>query len=416
MNNKLSILHIAYSRHKFLQAVTDVFGSDERLENRYLFIEDPGILRRTKHHASGCQADSSRKQSREVIKAGDYDVAYFHSLPDNAWSLLKLVPRDKTIIWWAWGYDLHESNYRLPPFIPLRYKPITKSWMRNAFGVAFRLKQPVKWLYGRLFIKRYRKEVLRRVDYFQPALAYEWQMMKDKYKDFHAQIFLAPFSHPQISQATHSPAGEGAATPPIPEIQSPTRSLSEGWGVMLGNSGSFGGNLPDTIEVIDKAFKAGDENTLFRRSGGCFIVPLSYGQSQQYMDRVKQRLEASSLHYRVLDKFLPLEDYQIIMSTCPFMVNGTLVQGAVGNITFALTNGAKVFLWRDSILYHHYKEMGMKVFTIDDIDCHSFDEPLPQEDYQHNLDIINKDFYKRKNVYDQVINELIDKHNGLKSG
>ena len=125
------------------------------------------------------------------------------------------------------------------------------------------------------------------------------------------------------------------------------------------------------------------------------------------MDRVKQQLEASSLNYRVLDKFLPLEEYQQIMASCRFMVNGRMMQGGVGNVAFALKNGAKVFLWRDSMLYRHYDEMGVKVFAIDDIGSHSFDYPLSPEDYQHNLDILAKEHDKIRNIYEHVISDLI---------
>ena len=356
--NRLRFLHIALYHHKFISAVTGIFDGDERIANRYLFLDEEGP---------------------NAIKDGDYDVAYFHSLPDHAWRLLKLVPKDKTIIWWAWGYDLHSSNYGLPSFLPMRFMPITQSWRREAFGIKFSLKQPLKRIYGKLFVERYRKEVLHRVDYLQPVLAYEWQMMRNRYKDFHAKLFLMPFTHPTLHCSSGGLQG---------------RNL-----IMLGNSGLFGGNLPDVIKVLDHAGVHDRQ----------FIVPLSYGQSPLFMDRIKQYLKDSSLDYRVLDKFLPLEEYQKIMDSCRFMVNGSLVQAAIGNITFALMNGIKVFLWRDSELYHHYHEMGIKIFAIDDIDSHSFDEPLSNEDFQHNLDILNKDFDKRKNTFNQVINELLEK-------
>ena len=359
VKEKIRFLHIAYNRHKFMGAVTSFFDGDERIENRYLFLDEEGP---------------------ETIKGGDYDVAYFHSLPDRSWRLLKFVPENKTIIWWAWGYDIYESFYGLSPFISIRYLQITKQWMRNAFGITFKLKKPLKWIYGHLFVERYRKEVLHRTDYFQPVLTDEWNMMQERYKDFHARLFLVPYSHPTL-RSSQPPLGEKETLKPV----------------MLGNSGLFGGNLPDVIEKLDHA---GIQNREF-------IVPLSYGQSQQYMDKAKQRLKASSLNYRILDQFLPLEEYQKIMVSCRFMVNGILRQGAVGNISFALQNGVKVFLWRDSMLYQYYQKIGVKVFAIDDINSHSFDEPLSEEDSLHNLDLMKKNHEYMKNVYNQVINELL---------
>ena len=359
---KLRFLHIAFDRHKFINAVYRIFNEDERLENHYLFLNEEGT---------------------KAIQAGDYDVAYFHSLPDRAWQLLKLVPKDKSIIWWAWGYDVNRSDWNLRPLMPPRFKPITKRLKRDAFGILYRLKKPLKWIYGMLFVERYRKEVLHRVDYYQPVLAYEWKIMRNLHKDFRAKLFLVPYSHPTLNH------------------DSSTLSTQS---ILLGNSGSFGCNHLDVIEVLDKAgFK--DKQ---------FIVPLSYGQSHRYMDRVKHRLETSSLNFRILDQYLPIQDYQKLMASCRFVVNGTMMQAAIGNIGFALRNGVKVFLWRDSMLYHHYQEIGLKVFAIDDINSHSFDEPLSEEDSQHNIDVMNKSHENLDKVYNQVINELLLKYNDEK--
>ena len=365
---KLRFLHIAFDRHKFLSGVMRIFNEDERIESRYLFLNEEGT---------------------DAISAGDYDVAYFHSLPDRAWRLLKLVPKDKTIIWWAWGYDVNRSDWHLRPLMPPKFMPITKRWKRDAFGVMYRLKKPLKWIYGMLFVERYRKEVLRRVDYYQPVLPYEWQIMRDLHKDFHAKLFLVPFSQPTLN-SPHSTRPNGT--------RCSERNINSPY-VLLGNSGSFGCNHIDVIEVLDKAGIRDKQ----------FIVPLSYGQSQRYMDGVKQRLETSSLNFRILDQFMPLQDYLKLMASCRFVVNGTLMQAAIGNIGFALRNGVKVFLWRNSMLYRNYQEKGLKVFAIDDINSHSFDEPLSEEDAQHNIDAMNKAHEYLDYVYNQVIEELLCK-------
>jgi hypothetical protein len=78
-------------------------------------------------------------------------------------------------------------------------------------------------------------------------------------------------------------------------------------------------------------------------------------------------------------------------------------QQAFGNINNALYKGAKVFLRPENLLYKYYKSIGMKIFSVEDLEKFGENalQPLETETKKKNRAIISE-LMGRKKVVDHI--------------
>lgn len=131
------------------------------------------------------------------------------------------------------------------------------------------------------------------------------------------------------------------------------------------------------------------------------FVPLSYGDSE-YRDRVLSLGNQYLGHsFHPLLEFMPLEDYEIFLSTCSVGIFNQPRQQGFGNIERLLASGSKVYLADDGDSLSHFINMGANVFPISRI-CDSSVEDLFE--LPEPLREANRRLFSAAARYDFVVN------------
>ena len=140
--------------------------------------------------------------------------------------------------------------------------------------------------------------------------------------------------------------------------------------ILLGNSASFTNNHSYAFKILSK----------LNLNGKKIVVPLSYGGSPQYIRHIiKQGHQNWGTSFVPLYKFLPLNEYNQLMTTAEICVFPSWRQEAFGNIVIALYLGAKVFLSEKSSLVKYFESIGVVVYTIEQVKQEDINIPLSDE-------------------------------------
>lgn len=353
---KIKILHITRD-DKFFDSVFLQFETDRRLENEVV-LEVKNKTRYKFRRIRNTEKVNlvSKKEMRNILRKGKYDVLFFYSMPEAFYKYFNWIPNDKIVIWWGWGYEIYKSIYGLEPLISLSlYKPLTERVLTeitdNPFSV---LKSKIGKFLIRPWIKNAQKKMLRRINYFQPVLSQEFQLM-NRTDGFHAKEFYYPNCFPwSISDTLGTKDKAGNIL--IGNSQAPTNNHLDVWNDIY----SF---LPERRRLI---------------------IPLNYLGDQEYAKLVAERMQSDKDELVFLKDFMKPDDYFALMDSCSYAIFGVLRQQAIGNVFSCLSKGIKVFLYKDSLVYRFLKEDGFVVFPIEDIDSSSFSTPLSIIDIDQN--------------------------------
>jgi hypothetical protein len=158
--------------------------------------------------------------------------------------------------------------------------------------------------------------------------------------------------------------------------------------IILGNSGTASNNHLDVLAFIEK----------YKQKSQKIIVPLNYGEDE-YIKWILPQLEGNG-GVDVIKEFLPIEEYFELMEKCSYACYGVVRQQAMGNIHYALQNGIKVFLYKNSIPYINSKKLGYAVYSIEDINEDSFSTPLSMEEIKQNQEAVIRERKRRFEIFE----------------
>ena len=242
--------------------------------------------------------------------------------------------------------------------------------------------RPIKYIFcdspTNKVVRQYYNAV-KRVDYFSGILEYEYDLMK-AVKGFRAKRVI--FKYASRHNLENSDVAE----------------LYKGHNLLIGNSAASTNNHLDIIPFIKK-LNLGERK---------IIIPLSYPNTKEYIEDI-----ANAYHQEfgenviVLKDFMPAQEYSKLISSCSVAIFFMERQQAIGNITLALKNGCKVFLSETNPVYSYYKDLGMKLFSVQqDLVQSEIDSPLSNEDIDNNREILSK--RNNKKQYIQNMNYIYD--------
>lgn len=376
---KYKIVHITKD-DKFFDDVFNSFERDERFEN-VAFVDVKNVggykFRRIK------QIDKvnlvNGKGLVSYLKKGDYDAVFFYSLSSDRYKYVNVIPDEKKVIWWVWGFDVYNSSKGMRPLIEVQlYKPLTIQILKNLRGS---LKESLLNILKKIAGIPYsieRMKVLRRIDYFQPVLPIEYQIMRS-YKGFHAKEFYYP----------------GSFFPDFHKLPFVPKSTSGS--IVIGHSQTPGDNHMDVWEKVKEHIPSG------RR----IIIPLNYLGNQDYARVISEKLQSENHYMMILKEFMPKEEYFQLMDSCTYAVYGMIRQQAIGSIYYCLEHGIKLFLYRDSIVYRYLKECGYVVYTIEEINDDSFNQPLTVAEMEQNTNAIAEEVSYRDRIRNLAFKDIL---------
>lgn len=317
----------------------------------------------------GLNVLSGRRQIRNFLKETNYDAVFFHSLPVESWPYVQYVPEDKIVIWWAWGYDLYDLPYGLKPFIKVGlFKPLTRKVLDSNYMHRVNLLiHSYKYLYYAII----RQKIIKRINYFQPVTSIEYKLMF-RNKGFNAKEYYdsSSFQSSDCELIKRKDKGD----------------------VLFCNSAHPTNNHLDVANTMNRIDL--DNRDVF--------IPVSYG-SDSYKGVLKSKLKIKGANLVFLECLLPKDEYYNMISKCSYFVSGVMRQQSMGNISYCLLNGIKIFLYKDSLPYQYLKEGGYNVYAIEEINENSFNTALSLNEAKLNRELMEKEAERRKQVWSDFL-------------
>lgn len=370
IHRKIKVVHIIRDQ-KFSEGTVKHFEDDGRFENECILVtKSPNYFFKYIKEPNKVKLLYSKQMVKEYLRS-DYDVIFFHSLLD--YHLFNYIPDDKVVIWWIWGDDLYGRDR----FIDIAlYKPLTHKYLNTqCHTLVAIIRELLKSVPFLLDLKHgSRKRAIKRIDYVQPIVHYEFELLS-RINGFHAKEFYYPGS-----RGTY--------------FNYDVEHKQHNGKIIIGNSASLTNNHLDVCNSIEPYIPSSSE----------VIIPISYGD-MNYAQVIESSIKLNG-NVKFLKDYMPIDAYNSLLVSCSYAVYGVIRQQAQGNIYRCLASGVKVFLYKDSILFHYLTELGCVIYAIEDINELSFREPLSVEDAKKNQLALSKEYDMVEKVREQSIAEL----------
>lgn len=349
----MKIIHCVFDE-KFMKGAMDLFNSDTRHNNTYVYI------------ANKQRSFNAKYLTREGISVIDdndyldmlpnYDVVILHSWFSASERTISKIPKKCIVVWLAWGFDLYNPRN---PMIPIcLYGDKTNPFVSSQKHRPIWAEKIIDGIRA-----RYRNKALKRVDFFSGVYPYEYDLLKK-----HKSCFRAKPLDFYYGSLNFFVSDDYSTT--VNDCRKD---------VIIGNSADPSNNHVEALTYLSK---------LSLQSDTRIIIPLSYGGSRKYTEWVKdyaQKLYPGII--KPLDNYMPIEEYTQLVSNCRIAIYAHRRQQASDNILMQIIYGANVFLSEESLALDHYRSLGVKIFSIEH-DLNSNFHDLCKEDIINNRKII----------------------------
>ncbi len=346
----MKILHLV-SDEKFIHFIADVFNVCEEVSNTfYVIVQD--VFTPLKHisglldmHLIDNKKIRSGTVKKDIIK---YDAIIVHSLDKLKATILLMAPPNIPVVWSGWGADYYcfigngEEDLLGKESLALKkqfnnqlncsniltlVKNCTKHILRPSFDKALR---------GTNYLIR---KAIRRSDYFSSPIPDDYDLLK---------IHLRSNFRAKYMQINYGSVEKTFCPGPVSFI---------GNDILVGNSATLPNNHFEILRMLSTI------NLGARK----IVAPLSYG-NPSYRDAVIEQGYSlfGDAFYPIVD-FMPLDQYNALISSCSLVVMGHRRQQAVGNTATMLYKGTKVFLDETSTVYHFLKKRGAIVYGLNEL-------------------------------------------------
>lgn len=158
--------------------------------------------------------------------------------------------------------------------------------------------------------------------------------------------------------------------------------------IVLGHSASCSCNHIEAMRWLREINLAGKK----------IITPISYNSranAQYVVQKGKELL--GDLFYPIND-YMSLDNYNKLLKTASFFIYNNYRQEAVGNILVALYLGGKVFLNKKNPLLNFYRNIGLKLYSEDELLSLNGLKPMTKNDVQRNREILLKHYSRNRQL------------------
>ncbi len=391
--DEFKIIHV-FDDDKFIDPAIKLFESVYPNQSTYFIIQsiqEPfKYVRSDKAKSLLIHNNEDETKFVKKLQKSEVKVVFFHALNFQKQRLVNLIDDKIVKVWFIWGYDFYQSwgliNNKLYEtktrnFLYTKWYYYKKKIIFNEFSF---------WLFSKF---KYRKQFLpkkannildnnyltkfykatQKIDIVVPVVPTEYSLVKK----IGVNPMFAPFTYGCLED--------------ILGYKIEDNVLKEK-NVLIGNSASPTNNHVDVFKKISK----------FNFKNRKIYVPLNYSGSKEYINFVKEK----GYHYfgdnfkPILD-FMPLEEYNKLISSCSVAIFNHVRQQAVGNIITLGYLGAKIFLNKKSPVFGYYKSIGIKVYCVSEINDNILNSNLSLEDFEINQNLFFK-IYSRNTVHNKI--------------
>lgn len=280
--------------------------------------------------------------------------------------------------WICWGADL----YSVPGLSKMLYLKKTQKYIYHQLSFKGRIK---RYLEDKLF------PIVSMTNKQKNNLLRPYRENYNSYEKIKSVSTVLPVEYDLIrkyisNKIEYKPFHYGRSEKNIRESSD---SICSGNNFLIGNSATETNNHLDMFDILE----------CVRMPGVKFYFPLSYGNKKygRYIEE-KGRKVFKDAFYPLTD-FMPLEEYDKLMSMCGNIVMNHIRQQGMGNVAMGLRKGARIFLNPESIIYNFLKREGFIVYKIEDLkeigSLLSFNELAT-----HNRPLIERKFSRKQVLKD----------------
>jgi len=296
-------------------------------------------------------------------------------------------------MWLGWGFDYYSD---LLGSISLHLNKTRKLYlthsMYNPRKIAFIGAAFMRNIGRRLQLRTMKISVIERVSAFSPVLPVEYELVKQSRRWRRFPIF--------------SPWNYGTMEDNL--IKGFEGEVVTGNAILVGNSATYTGNHAEAFDLLHK-LGVNDREV---------VAPLSYGDPQLAKELTSLGQEYFSDNFEPLMDFMPVQEYVAIIKKCGYVIMNHVRQQAVGDIVIMLYLGARVFVRQENPVYGFFKNSGVVISTVQELEGHPelLNLPLTPEERASNRAIVS-DYWGRERAYERT-RELVESAfaaNGLKS-
>jgi len=304
---------------------------------------------------------SSHTGLRKVVEiCSNADMVVLYELDRlKAYIALK-IPQNIAIAWRFFGSELYNKNIiNYLSDNSLKFYNTKKEKLSKVFSYKALYGKFVSELKNRTYPGNYFANAIKRVDLFLCLSKYEYDHLTQSWGNLPPFIQI-PFSYKFAYRNVNDKKDM----------------------VIIGNSRSIYNNHIDVIELIEKSYY---NNQL------SFLIPFSYGMENYYTNEIKRLVNITHKNIVLLENFMPYESYFDLVGGAKAAVFNCYRQMAMGNIFEFLNSGIKIYLSNHNIIYQWLKDLGLKIFTIEEFvsDLESDNLELSSEDKKRNILILN---------------------------
>jgi len=343
-----------------------VFEETSPGNNLFLLVEGKKniaySIKKTPIEVVSKQTFLSENFTKTLIK---FDMIIIHSMNNLNLNFITKIPINIKLVWIGWGFDYYDlitkgdENRLLLPLTKALFDKNTNRYFQK-------ISQKMKILVKSIIInkKNCKSEVINRVDFFSPVLYEDYELVKKSLPNFTPKYI--PWNYGTLEDDM---------------IRGFEETTIKGNNILLGNSASYQNNHLDIFRLLSTI-------DIQNRK---IISPLSYGDPL-YRDTI---INCGKTYWG--DQFDPVVDWMSIdtyinlISTCSVVIMNHLRQQALGNTIIMMHLGAKIFLNKESPVYHFLKKEGAYIFSIEELES-EINTRLNDSQVNHNRCILRRHF------------------------
>lgn len=345
-------------------------------ENKYIVIYD-GEIKYVQPQENVVFISSASQLAEYLDEFSSYKYLIIHFLWIDVAVALRDVKNDN-ICWIEWGGDLYSQLLQIKGFKLYSSEETARVANQvNGFLSPFStIVNKLRLAYHQYVMKRF----IRKVKYFIPdSTPDEYPLLLEYYPEFSFLELKEIFYYP-INDIMGRLIGEKCY----------------GSNIIVNHSASPTGNHLDVFQLLSKL-------PLGNRK---IIVPVSYGTDSLKEFIIRKGQEILKDNFYPLTEFMSLDEYNKLLLTSNVFIYGHLRQEAVGNILIALFIGGKVFLSSDSPMFTFYKRIGLKLYSLNELNRDSISSPMKEEDVENNRRILTE-LYSAERLCDLITNNFV---------
>lgn len=378
MTTNTKIVHV-FDDDKFIDPAISIFEATCPKISSYLVIRsenetDFKYVRSNLAQAIQLETEADYARIAKTINDSTYKIVFFHALNNKKHQLLKRIESNVVCVWFIWGYDLYTQ---WKPFERMIYQKHTLRFIDRHLTVKDRLfnfilykLKTYRFLFGE---KTFFYNNIKKIDLVAPVVPTEMEYIET----LNRSIKYAPFSYVCLEHMLGD------------EYRS---DFVKNNNIVVGNSATPTNNHIEVFLTLSK-LNLGDRKV---------IVPLNYGDKGEYLQLVLKRgHELLGENFHPITKFLPLKEYHDLTLNSGYLIFNHIRQQGVANVVAMGYSGTKLFFNGKSSVYKHYKDAGMHIYRLTELNKETINSPLGKVEQARNRTVL-EELHSLSSVKDKV--------------